>query len=599
MTLPPTVPTATPWPLPWRSAWLGAAVAVVALVAGVPLFLRMPPWCDLTLYDVAARNLLDGGVHYRDVFDTNMPGFVWLLAMVRWLFGWSVEAVRIVDLLIVGGIVFVLERLAAAGGASRAVRAWAIAAVVLFYLFQSEFNHVQRDIWMMLPALIAVGLRFRRLADTSQSRGEAFRDAVLEGILWGVAVWIKPHVVIPAVTVWLLTAARGRPFVDLLGQVLGGGAIGLIGIAYLVHSGTWPHFIDVFTTWNTGYAATMFAELPMRYYRQLHYFPPFSFLQYLSLPVAGLSILEGRPWCRRPVGPGFLGRHFPAWLWDAGASDRVRFARLVLAGLYLGWTAQALYFQRDFHYVHVPETLMLLFVLATQRWAAGAFVTAWLAISSAIVLAGSMPAANVTGVGPEGGPEWAVLHPALDPQRMKHWPDCWRLEIPTTEYRRRMNAVGLVHEFHAANDWEQLGEVTDWLAAHDVKDGEVVGWHDSTHAAYLDLHIKPGIRFQHVSHISGLGGEERERVDAELERVAPQVRYVISDLLRVSADGPKQLDDPNAPGVAPGLLPPGLAEHVRQDFPFNQPAVFRSNGGHGRYIIHELRHPFTQPHKGS
>ena len=554
----------------------------------------MPPWCDLTLYDVAARNLIEGGVHYRDVFDTNMPGFVWLLALVRGLFGWSVEAVRGVDLLIVTGIVVVLERLAAAGGASRSVRAWAVAGAVLFYLFQSEFNHVQRDVWMLLPALIAVGLRFRRFAaDVPQSRGPAFRAAVLEGVLWGVAVWIKPHVVVPAAAVWLLTASRGRPIVDLLGQLLGGTSIGLLGIAYLVLSGTWPHFLDVFTTWNTGYAATMWAEYSTRYERQLHYFPPFSFLQYLSLPIAGLSILDGRPWSRRPVGPGLVGQYLPPWLWDRGASDRVRFARLVLAALYLGWTAQALYLQRDFHYVHVPETLMLLFVLATQRWAAGAFVTAWLIVSSTIVLSGSMPAANVTGVGPDGGPEWAVLHPALDPERMRHWPECWRIGMDEKDCRRRRNAVGLVHGFHAANDWEQLGEVTDWLAAHNVKDGEVVGWHDSTHAAYLDLHIKPGIRFQHVSHIAGLGAEQKEWVDAEFDRVAPHVRYIITDLMRVSADGKDYLDDPTAPG--PGLLPPGLAESVRNQFPFDEPAVFRSNDGRGRYIILELRHPFTRP----
>ena len=41
------------------------------------------PLCDLTLYDMAARSIMAGGVHYRDVFDTNLPGFVWLLVIVR------------------------------------------------------------------------------------------------------------------------------------------------------------------------------------------------------------------------------------------------------------------------------------------------------------------------------------------------------------------------------------------------------------------------------------------------------------------------------------------------------------------------------------
>src|SRR5207248_1926801 len=96
MAAPPGSPN---WP-PWRSVWLARAVLAAALVAGVPPFLRMPPWCDATLYDVAARNLLRGGVHYRDVFDTNTPGFVWAVAAVRAALGWSTEALRAVDLAI-------------------------------------------------------------------------------------------------------------------------------------------------------------------------------------------------------------------------------------------------------------------------------------------------------------------------------------------------------------------------------------------------------------------------------------------------------------------------------------------------------------------
>ena len=72
---------------PWRSVWLPRAVAAVALAVGVPLFLRSPPWCDITLYQMAARNLLQGGVHYRDLFDTNLPGFVWAMTALYAVFG--------------------------------------------------------------------------------------------------------------------------------------------------------------------------------------------------------------------------------------------------------------------------------------------------------------------------------------------------------------------------------------------------------------------------------------------------------------------------------------------------------------------------------
>src|SRR5437867_1216913 len=100
---------------PWRSVRLPQAVTFVALVVGLPLYLRTPLWCDITLYDVAARNLLWGGAHYRDVFDTNLPGFVWMLTAFRWAIGFSPIAVRCVDLAFVAAIVFLIDRLAKRG----------------------------------------------------------------------------------------------------------------------------------------------------------------------------------------------------------------------------------------------------------------------------------------------------------------------------------------------------------------------------------------------------------------------------------------------------------------------------------------------------
>jgi len=103
---------------PWESVRLPQAVTLLALAVGLPLYLRSPLWCDITLYDVAARNLLQGGAHYRDVFDTNLPGYVWLLTAIRWAFGFGTVALRCVDLAIVAGIVLVVDRIARRGGAT-------------------------------------------------------------------------------------------------------------------------------------------------------------------------------------------------------------------------------------------------------------------------------------------------------------------------------------------------------------------------------------------------------------------------------------------------------------------------------------------------
>src|SRR5262245_22724350 len=124
------------------TAW--AALAVV-LVVGVPLFLRSPVWVDVTYHDVSAWNILHGGVHYRDVFETNLPGMVWLHCLIRPLFGWSHEAIRGVDLIVMAGVVLLLTRLVKGAGASAAGRVWFLVAAALFYLFETEFIHCQRD----------------------------------------------------------------------------------------------------------------------------------------------------------------------------------------------------------------------------------------------------------------------------------------------------------------------------------------------------------------------------------------------------------------------------------------------------------------------
>src|SRR5580704_2738994 len=156
-------------PLPWRTAWLPRVAVLIALIIGLPLYLRSPLWCDVTLYDLATRNLLDGGIHYRDLFDTNLPGFVWLLTAMRWLFGPSAIVVRIADLAVITCVVILIDRFAKWSGATRATRWWALAGAVFLYPYAVEMVHAQRDTWMALPALIATALRVRRLTGAEES----------------------------------------------------------------------------------------------------------------------------------------------------------------------------------------------------------------------------------------------------------------------------------------------------------------------------------------------------------------------------------------------------------------------------------------------
>lgn len=592
------------WWAPWRSAPWGWALGIAFLVIGVPLYWRMPPWCDITLYDVSAHTVMRGGVHFQDVFDTNLPGFVWLLILIRRTLGDGMEVLRGVDLLVVLAISLFCIRFAKRAGATRGGIAWLVAGYAFFYPYTSEFNHAQRDVWMLLPALGATWLRWRRLE--TQQRG--LRLAFWEGVLWGCAIWIKPHVMVPLVAVWSLTAWRlcgsvERPWRalrdDALGYLAGGIFVGLAGLVWLAATGTLQPFLDVFRKWNNTYAQAMWAEFPVRVRVEFSYFPPYSLLMPLPLIVAVLNLWDARLWAKadaEPIGP--VGRRLPGWLYDAGADANTRLARGVLAVLLLSWAAQALFFQRMFHYVHVPEIFLMLALAVANRWAIPALGIGYAAICGVIWLAADRsPNLNreLRVVVPNWTDQWVTVprHPLAMPERLAWWPQCLVPGLPDREYRERMEAVALLPETFASIDPVQIGEVAEYLKSLGVQEGDVLCWHDSPHAVYLELGHTPPFRFMHLS-TTMMGLDTYERMKRELIKTLPNVKYVVSDLKRVylMADG-----EARSGWVEPGpgngdLLPPNLPPVCRDVFPMYEPCLFRSGNGRGRYIVHRVTRPF-------
>jgi hypothetical protein len=559
------------------AGWLTAA-ALLSL--GVPLFLRMPLWCDATLYAVAAREVAAGGVLYRDVFDTNPPGFVWALCAVRGTLGPSSEVARGADLLIVALVVAGLLWWARAAGARAAGLAWCAAACAAFYLFSAEFNHVQRDVWMMLPAGAALALRLGRErrqlippgSPSLQGGGESelgaretlsareasfspppFREGgaggvgclspIVEGALWGIGCWIKPHLVFVAFAVWLVTRRRlgARDHI----ATFAGGLLALAaGAAWLVGSGAWPHFLDVWRTWNADYLRTVMRELPFRCVMQFRYFPPYSAAALLAVPLAVANL-------RAPL---------------ADTSARRRTA---LAAVYLAWLGSALLLQRPFHYVHVPETLLMLAVFAANRWP----------VPGALVLLPVLAGAVVAF----GGPTFAHLspHPALDGTRARLWPRCF----VSAERREVSSAAAMYAQHFGGSDPAELGPVADYLREQNVGDGELIAWHDSPHALYLELGVRPRFRFMHVGTAAGLGAWQERAVFDELCAALPGARFAVSDLHRVTErfDALNALDADGLPKVLPAWQ--------RREFPFDQEVVFRSP--RGRYLVHRITKPVT------
>ncbi|MBY0458984.1 MAG: hypothetical protein K2V38_16735, partial [Gemmataceae bacterium] len=584
-----------PW-RPWRSATAGWLVTAVLLVAGVPLFLGMPPWCDVTLYQLAARNVLAGGVHYRDVFDTNLPGFVWAMAALWVVFGDDLVGLRAVDLLVIGGAVWALYGFARAGGGTPASVAWFVTAAALFYPLSTEFCHLQRDPWMLLPAALAARLRRRRVGEErsppptpslkgrgegseGNSAGEArassadasaseasslppFREggrvgglsSFLEGFLWGAAVWVKPHVFVPALMVWAVSAVflarqEGARAVwrDLAALVGGGLVAGGVGVGWLVATGAWGPFLEVFLEWNPGYVANL-GPLHERGGYAFVAHRPWGLLHYPALVLAFLALWEARLWSRatgKPAPVPGAGRYAP---YVPAESGRAVGARSLLAALYLGWMAQAVVIQKELEYVHLPPVLLALALLASQRWCPAVPYLGWFALAGALANgadAGLFDRHAVQALDPGRAHLKFERHPLADPRALGDWPRVFA-EGSTPAVRDRLAQY---KHAHCATGWVELAAAADWLRDPanvwpPLGDGELNGWHDSTHPLYLMLEVRPATRYIHYGTAFAITDTRPLRPGAagdvpKREQIARAVResrqrYVVSDLCRTT-----------------------------------------------------------------
>lgn len=513
-------------PLTWSGTAIPAFLAlIVLLIVMTPQFLCMPVTNDVSYYDIQARTVLKGGVLYRDMVEPNFPGVVWIHMGVRSLLGWSTIAIRSFDLIMFSCIVILLARFVSAKYFQLSF------LLVLTYYSSSEWCHVQRDTWLLIPAVLGITLRYRqweRITNANSSTKTVFIHALLEGMVWGAGVWLKPHLVIPALAVWIcslfMLSIRRQTLMDFAGLLTGGFIVGAIGIGWLISTKSWPWFLEMQLEWNREYLSTgnnfwhkgAITNLLIRLF-------PYWLVHLFAIPTAIITLIK---------------------IYFVPAQPYLIRLRL-LATLYLAWCFQVLFLQHPFDYVHFPPLILGI-----------TFMTLWFpSVTHNLrfhqVLAYSYVALAL----------W--VSPILTSEKIRLWDDCFR-QGSTNEIRNQLAQIPFP-------DWEDLERVGEFLKQQHAGDYEVTCHSNDLVHLYRDLNLEPSTRYVYSNtHVKSFPSK-RSQIEQTLKE-SPQ-RFVLTNLMAAG------LLSRHAKEIGPAGInsyPPAFPKHLESQYPWNLPIAFRS-----------------------
>jgi hypothetical protein len=529
----------------------------IVLLADGPLFLCQPLTADAVLYDLQARCVVDGGALYRDILEPNLPGAAWLHLLVRSIGGWSSVALRLADILIFSITVMFLCLWVEKCRPERKRIVFPGLSLLLFVMYLSlpECCHCQRDLWMLCPALGALHLRFRRVRDEWQSgddvelprtgTGRLFFSSLIEGLLWGTAFWIKPHIAIPAICVlglslWLMGIGR-RSLIDLAGVLCGGILIGVAGSVALMEMGSWPAFWDMQLHWNPQYVKAGREKFSLS--RLKIFWDGLAPWSYLIVAGMGVSLITAWKAFRTGVTSQSVGPEGPGNL-----------ARWLACLFFSGWLLQALVLQHPLAYVYVP--LMVLGGTLCCLWPIPRYLrpVSW-CLAVCFLLQG------IAG------------SPLLQASRLSEWWNCVT-QGPTLAVRSRV-------QVESQPDWERLKPVVDFLKEQDLRPGELTAYSGGLVHLYAEMGLPPSTRYVYVNVLAILFPDRVKEIHRALED-SPQ-RFVVSSLREAGMPAESIAEEDHPSTGLPVSFPP---ERLKE-FPFTQPVVFRS----GEYVVHRVAAP--------
>jgi hypothetical protein len=583
---------------------LAVLVTLIIGLAGMPLFLCRGQTIDSTFFDVCAQVVLSGKRPYDELFLHGPPGMLWPYALIRSVAGWRVETLRAVDITIVMVELALCVSMGLGGLGQAAARLWTFAILLGFYMSTTEWSHCETDVWMFLPAMLALWLRIGRVEQLKRGEegGAAVLWTVVEGVLWGLAFLMKPYVIVPAAFAWLAgmvalvrtgVPAR-RMILDLAAVLLGGLLVGAGTVAWLITSGNWKGFWSALK-WNQDYLERRM-YLVARYKPMIEKLWPWSLVQLAAIPAAVHAI--ARQWM--------------------GKEDDNGLVRSIMSAAYLGFVFEANLLQQQFDYHLVPIVFLGISLLAGARllrvyialgfaiWVVTSYLC-WLLIPNQThhefwleqLRMALWPAALIAFCWFAGDRSirpiviiaclgWLLAHhPLLEAEKRAAWKHVWR-EGSTPQIRNVLN-----QEEHSAADWVELTHVADYLSKQEVRDRELLCYSFSAVPLYIGLHVQPSTRF--VLIWSMFEYFRHHRNDMAREIADSPMRFVVTDLrfLGFTKEEAEQLMLAGKMLTFDQLAATFRKLHpeekpilgLRDRFPWTEPMVFHA----GKYIVHKVR----------
>lgn len=187
---------------------VGALIAVLALTAALSLIsIHIPFGRDQGVAAWVASTILSGGVPYRDAYHFNFPGVFFVYALAMKLFGRSVEAINLFDLIYRLATLLIIYRLGREiAGARAGLYAGALYGLFSTILFTNYWDIAQKETFTLLP--ISAAVLFVHQAGRSEKLGG--RKLFLAGFMVAWACHFKPTLGLVGLALALEVAWSGR-----------------------------------------------------------------------------------------------------------------------------------------------------------------------------------------------------------------------------------------------------------------------------------------------------------------------------------------------------------------------------------------------------